>query len=69
MNGGTCMQFGGRRRKVAASSDLVEVYNGEGMAVSTRKVLKVHGGSVLLGGGHAWWLGSLGGCYKASRGL
>jgi len=63
------MQFGGRRRKVAASSDLVEVYNGEGMAVSTRKVLKVHGGSVLLGGGHAWWLGSLGGCYEASRGL
>ena len=28
-----------------------------------------HGSSVLLGGGHVWWLGSLGGGYEASRGL
>jgi len=60
-------KFGNGRRRLVQwrrrSRGLEEVYNGEGMAVSTRKVLKVHGGSVLLGGGHAWWLGSLDGCY------
>ena len=40
-----------------------------GGTVMARWCWKVHGGSVLLGGGHAWWLGSLGGGYEASRGL
>ena len=47
---GLVVQLGGRRRMVAASSNLVEVYNGEGMAVSTWKVLKMHGSME----GHRW---------------